>query len=322
MKSNCILTSDFVNHWNILTCGVTITLPRGTVKTNQNKKTIKKAVKLYYGKIALADEIPDGCGCMSEDALCCQPPNDQPLNIGTKSYAEETLENLSSDITNLSLGCGDPVAIASLEPGQTVVDLGSGGGMDCFLAAAQVGQAGKVIGIDMTPEMIARARSNQEKLGITNVEFRQAAIEDIPLKDNSVDVIISNCVINLSADKQKVFQEAFRILKPGGKLVVSDIVIDGHLPESIVNDLSAWASCLAGALTVDELVSLLENSGFVEIRVQPYPRNSALVDPNTNQDPSQCNHANKSREDAEISDHQSAVFSAMISAVKPLTNHE
>ena len=281
------------------------------------KATIHQTVRQYYGNFAMAAESPLSCGCVSEDSACCQPDQDSTLDIGAKAYDKEALEALPSDITNMSLGCGDPVTLAALLPGQTVVDLGSGGGIDCFLAAGKVGPTGKVIGIDMTSEMIDRAKANQKKLGIEYVEFRQGEIENIPLEDDCIDVIISNCVINLSPDKPKVFQEAYRILKPGGKLAVSDIVTDGHLPESVMNDLTAWASCLSGALDVADLIEIMHSTGFVEIDVQPYYWDAEIFQSFRQPDlPGKAgldqNHAHY-----ELSELQAAIFSAKITAFKP-----
>jgi ubiquinone/menaquinone biosynthesis C-methylase UbiE len=166
------------------------------------------------------------------------------------------------------LGCGDPVTLAALTAGQTVLDLGSGGGIDCFLAAKKVGPTGKVIGVEMTPSMLDRARANKAKLGAENVEFRLGEIEHLPVEDNRVDVIISNCVINLSPDKPQVFREAFRVLKPGGKLAVSDIVTDGDLPDAIKQSMSAWAGCVAGAMDVDDYIGAIEAAGFVDVEVE------------------------------------------------------
>jgi SAM-dependent methyltransferase len=169
----------------------------------------------------------------------------------------------------VSYGCGDPITLAALEPGQTVLDLGSGAGLDCFFAARKVGEAGYVIGVDMTPEMIERARSSAARLNIQNVEFRHGYLEDLPVESSTVDVIISNCVINLAPDKSKVFAEAFRVLKPGGKLAVSDIVTDGPLPESIKKSLSAWAGCVAGAVEAKNYISMMEAVGFTNISITP-----------------------------------------------------
>jgi ubiquinone/menaquinone biosynthesis C-methylase UbiE len=169
----------------------------------------------------------------------------------------------------MGLGCGNPQAIAALQPGEVVLDLGSGAGFDSFLAARKVGETGRVIGVDMTPDMIRLARENAEKGGYENVEFRLGEIENLPVDDNSADVILSNCVINLSPDKPAVYQEAYRVLKKGGRLAISDMVASVELPPEIKNDLTLYSSCVSGALQVDELQSILEKAGFLDIRIQP-----------------------------------------------------
>ncbi len=187
------------------------------------------------------------------------------------------LSTLPANISSTSYGCGDPITLASLQPGQTILDLGSGAGLDCFFAAKKVGETGKAIGVDMTPEMIERARASARRLNITNVEFRQGYLEDLPVNANSVDVIISNCVINLSPDKAKVFSEAFRVLKPGGKLAVSDIVTDGPLPEAIKKSLTAWAGCVAGAVEAEEYIGMMKAVGFTNISITPVFFDKATV---------------------------------------------
>jgi SAM-dependent methyltransferase len=196
----------------------------------------------------------------------------------SKLYPIAELETLPEDVTGLSMGCGDPITLASLKPGQTVLDLGSGGGIDCFMAAKKVGETGHVIGVDMTPEMLEKARLNQVKLGFTNVEFRLGEIEHLPVADKTVDVIISNCVVNLSPDKLQVFREAFRVLKPGGKLALSDIVSDGPLPQVVKDSLSAWAGCVAGALDVKDYLNMLEEAGFINVELIPVYFDQETVD--------------------------------------------
>jgi SAM-dependent methyltransferase len=191
-------------------------------------------------------------------------------------YEADELAGLPDSVTEASLGCGNPLAIAGLRPGETVLDLGSGGGIDCFLAARKVGPEGYVIGLDMTPDMVKLARRNAKKIGITNVDFRFGEMEDMPLADESVDVVISNCVINLSPDKDAVFGEAFRVLKPGGRLSVSDIVVDGQLPQAIRNRLDAWASCVAGALDEKVYLDKMRAAGFRHIEV--ISRDTATLD--------------------------------------------
>ncbi len=180
-------------------------------------------------------------------------------------YESDLLSDLPDDVAGFSLGCGDPITLAELQPGEMVLDLGSGGGLDCFLASKQVGESGFVIGIDMTPEMLERATASAQRMGIGNVEFRKGYLEDLPVDNDSVDVIISNCVINLSPDKLKVFAEMFRILKPGGRVSVSDIVTSGELPEDVRNDMLAWGACIAGALEMDEYIQGLEQVGFEDV---------------------------------------------------------
>lgn len=181
-------------------------------------------------------------------------------------YSGEALKSVPDD-ANLGLGCGNPTALASLKEGEIVLDLGSGGGLDCFLAAEKVGQPGKVIGVDMTPEMVSLARKNAEKGNHTNVEFRLGEIENLPVADNTVDVIISNCVINLSPDKGRVFQEAYRVLKPGGRLMISDIALLKPLPEFVKESIAAYVGCVAGALLKDDYISAVASAGFENVTV-------------------------------------------------------
>lgn len=225
---------------------------------------IRSYVRERYGRIAE--------NVSSSDSSCCGPSDccsGEVTESFVQLYEDVDLIDLPQEVTNLSLGCGDPVTLAELQPGQTVLDLGSGGGIDCFLAARKVGPTGRVIGVDMTPAMLEKARLNKEKLAADNVEFRLGEIEHLPIPDASVDVIISNCVINLSPDKPQVFREAYRVLKPGGFLAVSDIVTDGPLPESIKASLSAWAGCVSGALEVDEYISAIRTAGFEDMTLNP-----------------------------------------------------
>jgi SAM-dependent methyltransferase len=184
-------------------------------------------------------------------------------------YDEQLIQAVHADISSFSLGCGDPITLANLKAGETVLDLGSGGGLDCFLASKQVGETGRVIGVDMTPDMLAKARANAQRLGYPNVEFREGYLEALPIDDNTIDVVISNCVINLSPDKPQVFREVFRALKPGGRVAVSDIVTNGTLPQSIQQSMSAWGACVAGALDMHDYVRGLSEAGFAHVRVQP-----------------------------------------------------
>ncbi|MCX8125753.1 MAG: arsenite methyltransferase, partial [Dehalococcoidia bacterium] len=213
-----------------------------------------------YGKMARQAST-----CCPAGVSCCGPtaPADISRNIG---YAEDELGSVPEG-ANLGLGCGNPVALASLKKGEAVLDLGCGAGFDCFLAAARVGPAGNVIGVDMTPEMLAKARANARKGGYKNVEFRLGEIENLPVADGSVDVVISNCVINLSPDKQRVFKEAFRVLKPGGRLVVSDIVLLGRLPKAVTRSVEAYVGCVAGADLKERYLEKIRNAGFDDVRV-------------------------------------------------------
>ncbi|MEK6753831.1 MAG: arsenite methyltransferase [Chloroflexota bacterium] len=213
---------------------------------------------------------------IKSNASCCGPDNS--CDTSSNLYPIDLLATVPSDVAGASYGCGDPITLASLKPGQTVLDLGSGAGLDCLLAAQKVGPEGRVIGVDMTPEMIERAQANAKRVNATNVEFRQGYLEELPVESNTVDVIISNCVINLSPDKEKVFNEAFRALAPGGKLAVSDIVTDGELPEAVRKSLSAWAGCVAGAVEAKDYIGMMESVGFTDISIKPVFFDKETVD--------------------------------------------
>ena len=206
---------------------------------------------------------------IKSNTSCCGPSSSNCCSTDSNLYPADLLASLPEGESTVSYGCGDPITLASLQPGQTVLDLGSGAGLDCFFAAKKVGETGHVIGVDMTPEMIERAQSSAKRLNIQNVEFRQGYLEDLPVESNTVDVIISNCVINLAPDKSKVFAEAFRVLKPSGKLAVSDIVTDGPLPDAVKKSLSAWAGCVAGAIEAKDYVGMMEAVGFTNISITP-----------------------------------------------------
>ncbi len=216
----------------------------------------KDAIAQNYARIASSD---DSCGCTTSG--CCNSDG-ASLNLG---YSEEQLNSIPKE-ADKGLGCGNPTAIALLKKGEVVLDLGSGAGLDCFLASKEVGENGKVIGVDMTREMLAKARSNKDKNGYDNVDFRLGEIENLPIADDSVDVIISNCVINLSLDKQRVLDEAFRVLKTGGRLAISDIVLTKQIPSHMIT-LDSYGACIAGASFINDLELLLKNSGFKNINI-------------------------------------------------------
>jgi arsenite methyltransferase len=251
-----------------------------------------------------AERIKSNAPCCGGSSSDCCSTTDSSL------YPADLLSTLPSGESTVSYGCGDPITLASLQPGQTVLDLGSGAGLDCFFAAQKVGPTGKVIGVDMTPEMLERARSSAARLKLTNVDFRQGFIEDMPVDSTSVDVIISNCVINLSPDKSRVFGEAFRVLKPGGKLAVSDIVTDGPLPEEVKQSLSAWAGCVAGAVEAKDYIGMMEAVGFTDISIKPVFFDKQTVD--SAMDDMKLDVKQYPREAV-----YQAVYSAKITAYKP-----
>jgi SAM-dependent methyltransferase len=225
--------------------------------TTQTASQVHEAVKSRYGAIAEAFEPATQASCCDDSGACCS--NDL--------YSAD-LTTLPDSVTGLSLGCGDPITLAALQPGQRVLDLGSGGGIDCFLAAERVGETGTVIGIDMTEAMLERANVNKAKLGVTNVDFRYGHIEALPVDSDSIDVIISNCVINLSPNKGVVFEEAFRVLAQGGKLAVSDMVTQGKFSAAQRNDMASWSECVSGAEDVADMVTWMRDAGFRTISVR------------------------------------------------------
>lgn len=237
-----IKVADEVSAGTMICCG------ESSKEASLALDNIRDQVQVYYARHALSSKS------------CC---GDSTNNL----YEPVLLSELPEDISNFSLGCGDPITLAELSPGEIVLDLGSGGGLDCFLAARQVGDAGYVIGVDMTPEMLQRARSSAQRLGFANVEFKHGYLEELPLEDSRVDVIISNCVINLSPDKSKVFAEMYRVLKPGGRISVSDIIVNGELPDEIKNNMAAWGACVAGALTTADYQAGLQKTGFTDIKI-------------------------------------------------------
>jgi SAM-dependent methyltransferase len=239
---------------------------------DSHRRTVRKA----YTEVALAK---DANGCCGIEAGCCGVSDDIAINtlISTRlGYSEEDLVNVPSG-ADLGLGCGNPKAIAALQPGEVVVDLGSGGGFDCFLAAAEVGEAGRVIGVDMTPDMLSKARDNALRGKYSNVEFRLGEIEALPIADSCADVIISNCVINLSPDKGRVFREAFRVLKPGGRLAISDVVATVEIPPEMRNDPQLVSGCMGNASLIEELRQFIADAGFIEVRIEPKDESRAFI---------------------------------------------
>jgi len=234
-----------------------------------NDDKIRSQVSRRYGSIAKSG---NSC-CSASTSGCCRPEGNRQVSEKL-GYSSGEVSSVPEG-ANMGLGCGNPQAIASLKPGESVLDLGSGGGFDCFLAAKAVGSSGKVIGVDMTPEMVSKARNNAVNGGYGNVDFRLGEIEHLPVADSSVDVIISNCVINLSPDKESVFREAFRVLRSNGRIAVSDIVAFKPLTEELRNNLDAYCGCIAGAATIDELETILKTVGFgsVKIEIKPESRN-------------------------------------------------
>lgn len=223
---------------------------------------IRKVVREGYSKVA---REANSC-CSASTASCCAPASSAE-NISTKiGYSQEELKRVPEG-ANLGLGCGNPIALTSLKEDETVLDLGSGAGLDCFLAVKKVGAKGKVIGVDMTPEMIDKARGNAQKEGYENVEFRLGEIENLPVSNESVDIVISNCVINLSPDKRRVFDETFRVLRSGGRLMVSDIILLKELPDFIKNSPEAYVGCISGAMMKDEYLGAIKAAGFQEVRI-------------------------------------------------------
>lgn len=230
------------------------------------KQLIHEEVQKHYGAIASA-YVADSDLPVAES--CCAPSASGGGACNCNSlYDNIQLADLPDSVTALSLGCGDPVTIASLKPGETVLDLGSGAGIDCFLAAREVGPTGRVIGVDMTPAMLAKAQANKAKMGADNVEFREGLIEALPVEENSVDVIMSNCVINLSPDKAAVFRESFRVLKPGGRISVSDIVTEGEIAPAYQKMMNLWSGCVSGAIDMHDYMSLMREAGFEDVSIR------------------------------------------------------
>ncbi len=259
----------------------------------------RQGVREAYAQVAQADNADEGCGI---GASCCGTTDDSAINtlISTRlGYSRAELDLVPSG-ADMGLGCGNPKAIAALKPGEVVVDLGAGGGFDCFLAAHEVGHSGHVIGVDMTPDMLSKARSNAVKGMFENVEFRLGEIEHLPIADETANVIISNCVINLSPNKPQVFKDAFRVLKPGGRLAISDVVATIELPEAMRNDAGLIAGCMGNASLIEDLEKMMADAGFEQIRIEPRDESKEFIKdwaPDTN-----------------ITDY---VVSASIEAVKP-----
>jgi len=241
-----------------------------STESGLDARTRRKAVRERYAGIA-TEKSEEGRSCCSRNDSRCSPaetaaPTDEAAH--QLGYSEAELESVDGN-ANLGLGCGNPRAIASLNAGESVLDLGSGAGFDCFLAAQEVGEAGHVIGVDMTPEMVERARANVSRNEVENVEFRLGEIEHLPVSDGSIDVIISNCVVNLSPDKPRVFSEAFRVLRPGGRLVISDVVLTAEVPRGVRAEPDSVASCVAGASTIDRLETMLADTRFRSVNISP-----------------------------------------------------
>jgi SAM-dependent methyltransferase len=264
---------------------------------HDNPDAVRQAVRARYGSIAQVETAGCGCGPTS----CCTPgdttlPDATALRLG---YTSDDVATVPTG-ANMGLGCGNPQVLAALRPGETVLDLGSGGGFDCLLAARAVGDHGQVIGVDMTAAMVSKARENALKAGLNNVDFRLGEIEHLPVADQSVDVILSNCVINLSPDKAQVFRDAFRVLKPGGRLAITDMVATAPFPEAVRHDVDLYTGCIAGAAVIDDLVHMLAAAGFTAIRIHPWDESRTMI-----------------REWAPGSKIEEVVVSATIEALKP-----
>jgi len=270
---------------------------------------IKKVVREGY-----AERVKEKGSCCAPANSCCGSAGKAETISKAIGYTEEELTSVPEG-SNMGLGCGNPVALASLVEGETVLDLGSGAGFDCFLAANKVGEKGRIIGVDMTPEMIERARENAQMSNYANVEFRLGEIENIPAADNSVDVVISNCVINLSPDKKRVFGEAFRVLRPGGRLMVSDIVLLKELPDFIKSSVAAYVGCISGAMMKDEYIEAIREAGFREVKIideTVFPIECMANDPTAK---AIINRVNLSED--EIKDTANSVVSIKVQGIKP-----
>ena len=276
------------------------------------EEEIRKMVREGYGKIA-----EKRTSCCGPATSCCGPQDFTREASKRIGYSEEELKVVPEG-ANLGLGCGNPIALASLKPGEVVIDLGAGAGFDCFLAANQVGKSGKVIGVDMTPQMLDKARENARTGNYGNVEFRLGEIEHLPVPDNHADIIISNCVINLSPDKKQVFREAFRVLKPGGRLMVSDIVLLKELPEEVRNSVAAYIGCLAGAVSKNGYLGAIEEAGFRDTKIVDevaFPAEMVVSNEPTVREMKIMKNLNMSPEDAR--ELARSVMSIKVSAAKP-----
>jgi arsenite methyltransferase len=273
---------------------------------------IKKTVRENYGKIAKSNSS----SCCSGNTSCCGSNTAKiAKSIGKDiGYSEADIESVPEG-ANLGLGCGNPIALASLKKGETVLDLGSGGGFDCFLASGRVGESGRVIGVDMTPDMLDKARENAIKGGYKNVEFRLGEIENLPVADGTIDVIISNCVINLAPDKKRVFSEAYRVLKPGGRIMVSDIVLLKSLPDFIQDSVKAYVGCLAGASLKNNYLTTIRKVGFKEVKVNEetvFPIDDMLNDPTAQAIIKELNITAD-----EVKQMSDSILSVRVSGIKP-----
>ena len=250
--------------------------PAADASSPSTQDALRQQVRQAYAEVARASDAGQASGCATS---CCGTSDDAAINtlISTRlGYSTADLAAVPSG-ADMGLGCGNPKAIAALRPGETVVDLGAGGGFDCFLAAREVGAQGRVIGVDMTPDMVSKARANAVKGRFDNVEFRLGEIEHLPVADGTADVVISNCVINLSPDKAQVFRDAFRVLKPGGRLAISDVVATAELPEAMRQDAALIAGCMGNASLIGDLEAMMRAAGFAQIRIEPKDESKAFI---------------------------------------------
>lgn len=300
-KNSCCISTRCCEDTNVT---------EGIDKEKVDESKIKKVVRENYARVA---KKGSSC-CDTSISSCCRSENlAEKISKGI-GYSDEEILSVPEG-ANLGLGCGNPTALASLKGGEVVIDLGSGAGFDCFLSANKVGKTGKVIGVDMTPEMIDKARENAKKGNYTNVEFRLGEIENLPIADNFADIIISNCVINLSPDKKRVFQEAFRVLKPGGRMMISDMVLLKDLPEPIKNSVSGYVGCISGAMLKNEYLKVIKSAGFTNVKVMEeslFPIDYIISDPTAKEI---INDANITIEKAK--DIANSVASIKVYAEKP-----